>query len=235
MVPNDPFLNENQPLPPGVELQLSFDRLAAEFSTYHIGAKPDTLKGKPLDLTNVYAQVEYVSSTSLRHYADSIENAPISFKYDDCSVLYKALPTGEQSIRLENLKGGNTPDYLFIGIIETAALNGNTSESSVKFKNHKIKEINLTLNGNSCLGFPMKISHNYPIWPYFKFHDVLGKLQNNGLSTQQTMVSFCKNMLFSHKFDGEESGQGWLGITINTDNAAGFSTGYTLGKTTATL
>ena len=64
----------------------------------------------------MYAQVEYISSAALRRYADSIENAPISFKYDDCSVLHKALPTGEQSIRRENIRGGNTPDYIFIGI-----------------------------------------------------------------------------------------------------------------------
>ena len=230
MIPNDPFLNENQPLPPGVELQLSFDRLAAKFSTYHIGTKEETLKGQTLKLTNVYAQVEYVSSPALRQYADSIQNAPIVFKYDDCSVLYKTLSTGEQSMHIENIKGGKTPDYIFIGLVETSALNGNSDESPTKFKCHGVKEINLTLNGNPCLGFPIKITNNYPMWPYLKFHDVLGKLQNNGLSTQMTMVQFRKNMLYAHKFQGEESDQGWIGVSLTTENAAGFQKGFTLGN-----
>ena len=230
MIPNDPFLNENQPLPPGVELQLSFDRLTAEFSTYNLSSKTDELKGKTLKLKNVYAQAEYITSTALRQYADSIENSPAKFKYDECSVMYKALPTGDQSIRLENIKGGKTPDYLFIGIMKTAALNGKTDEASLKFKCHNIKDINLTLNGNSCTGFPMKINNNYPIEPYFKYYDVLGKLQNNNISTQMTMKQFQNNMIHAHKFEGEDCDQGWLSVSLSTKSNTGFAAGYTLGK-----
>ena len=71
--------------------------------------------------------------------------------------------------------------------------------------------------------------NNYPIWPYFIYHDVLGKLQNNTLSTQQTMVKFRKNMLYAHRFQGEQSDQGWIGVTLTTENAAGFQKGLTLG------
>ena len=74
-----PFLNENKPLPPGVELQLSFERLSADFSVQKINtAGEDTLKGTTLKLTNVYAQVEYISSNALRQYADSIHNSPLT-------------------------------------------------------------------------------------------------------------------------------------------------------------
>ena len=41
----------------------------------------------------------------------------------------------EQSIRLENLRGGNTPDYIFAGIIKTKALNGDFQAGSTVFKN----------------------------------------------------------------------------------------------------
>ena len=40
--PNDPFLNENSPLPPGIELKISFDRLQANHSTYLVNGKTDT-------------------------------------------------------------------------------------------------------------------------------------------------------------------------------------------------
>ena len=207
MIPNDPFLNENKPLPPGVELQLSFDRLKADYSICKVG-QADPQAGKVLKLKNVFAQVEYISSPIMRNYMDKIDTSPLVYKYDEISVMYKTLVTGEQSIRLENLKGGNTPDYLFIGIMPTTAMNGTVSESSTRFRNYGIKEINLTLNGASCQGYPMRINNDQPVVPYFKFHETLGKIQNSSLAGQLSMDKFCRHTIFAHKFEGEESTQG---------------------------
>ena len=143
--------------------------------------------------------------------------------------MYKALNTGEQSIRLENLKGGNTPDFLFMGIVPTASINGSTTHTSTKFRNYDVKEVNLTLNGSSCQGFPLRIENDYPLGAYYKFHDTLGKLQNPTLAGQLSMDKFARHMIFSHKFEGEESSQGWIGVTINTNSSSGFSSGHTLG------
>ena len=67
------------------------------------------------------------------------------FSYDDTTVMCKLLPQGESCIRIENLRGGNTPDFVFMGIIPTAALNGSTSLSSLKFENCEIEEVNFLL------------------------------------------------------------------------------------------
>ena len=225
--PNDSFLNENKVLPPGLELKLVFDRLKADFSVFKLDGE-DSLKGKMLELKDVYAHVEYISSPALRNYHDRIQSAPLEFSYDDTTVMCKLLPQGETCIRIENLRGGNTPDFVFMGIIPTAALNGSSNLSSLKFENFEIEEINLTLNGNSCHGYPVRVSNNNPIWLYQKFLDNIGRLENSTAGTQLKLLEFRKNMLISHKFEGEESPQGWLGISLNLKNA--FTTSHTLGK-----
>jgi hypothetical protein len=218
ITPNDAFLNENQPLPPGAELQLSFDRLPAEFSVLKLEKEgDDTLKGKVLELKNVFAQVEYISSPMLRNFADQLMVAPITYKYDECTVLCKTLPKGEQQIRLENIRGGNTPDYVFIGLTDTTALNGSTKNASTCFKNHGVKEINITLNGNSCHGYPIQIRNDYPMWPYKQLAKVLSKSNNPTCSNQQTMDGFMMSCIFAHKFEGEDSNQGWIGVTFTLD------------------
>ena len=112
MIPSAGFLHENKPLPPNVELKLSFDRLAAEFSTTLVDKNgSDSLRGKVLELKNVYAQVEYITSPHLRSYFDRISEKPISYTYDECSVLYKNLPISEQGIRLDNLKQGYSKHF----------------------------------------------------------------------------------------------------------------------------
>lgn len=229
MTPNDPFLNENKPLPPGVELQLSFDRLISDFSVLNV-TNTDPMKGKILELKNVYASVEYVTSDALRTYSDRISATPIPFIYDECTVLYKALPLNDQQIRLENIRGGNTPDYVFIGIIETEKISGSTKTSAIEFKSSAIKEFNLTLNGSSCLGFPLKIENNFPIWPFLKFHDTLGNMNNSTSANQFSLSEFKEMSLFSHKFEGEDATQGWLGVGLTLNDSTGFTKPHTLGK-----
>ena len=227
LTPNDSFLNENKVLPPGLELKLVFDRLKADFSVFKFDGE-DSLKNQILDLKDVYAHVEYISSPALRNYHDRMQSSPLEFSYDDTTVMCKLLPQGESCIRIENLRGGNTPDFVFMGIIPTSALNGSTGLSSLKFENCDIEEVNLTLNGNSCHGFPVRVANNNPIWLYHKFLDNIGRLENSTAGTQLKLHEFKKNMLISHKFEGEESPQGWLGISLNLKKP--FSTSHTLGK-----
>ena len=214
MTPNDPFLNENHPLPPGIELKLFFDRLTAENSILKIKAD-DPLKGKVLELKDVYAQVEYISSPILRNIFDQMQIRPLEFQYDECTVMCRSIPVNEQYVRLENLKGGNIPDYLFMAVVQTAALNGSSNLSPINFKNNGIKEINLTLNGNSCLGFPMRIQNDTPIWPYHKFLDTLGRASNESNTRQWGLDTFERNCIYAHKFEGEETTQGWIGVTLS--------------------
>ena len=120
-----------------------------------------------------------------------------------------------------------------MGVIPTAALNGSTSLSPIKFKSLGIKELNLTLNGNSCHGFPLKFVNDYPIWAYYKFLDVIGRLQNSNDGQQLTLEEFRRNMLIAHKFEGEDSPQGWLGVSLALEASEGFKASHTLGKQTS--
>ena len=92
MIASDPFLNQNCPLPPGVELQLSFERLKIEFAAVLAPDAEDSHKGKIIPLKNVFAEVEYISSPLLRAKMSAIESAPIKYIYDDLDVIYKTIP-----------------------------------------------------------------------------------------------------------------------------------------------
>ena len=225
MTPNDSFLNENHTLPPGVELKLTFDRHQAQYSCITIG-EDKTLKGKVLELKDVYAQVEYISSPILRSYFDRREIEPIVYKYDEISVLCRSVPINEQYVRLENIKGGNTPDYVFFGLVKSSALNGSLDFASLNFANNNVKEVNLTLNGNSCNGYPMRIQNDYPVWPYFKFFTTLGRLMDQSASAQIRLSDFQNTVIYSHKFEGEDATSGWLGVTFSL--AEGLTEPFTL-------
>ena len=105
MLPNSGFLNNNQVLAPGCELKITFDRIEADCSVCKVGNQ-DPLPGKVIEVKNVSAQTTYISSPYLRNLFDQIDEHPIKYKYDDCSVIVRNLPVNEQTIRLDNLYGG---------------------------------------------------------------------------------------------------------------------------------
>ena len=227
LTPNDPFLNENHPLPPGVELKLSFERLQARFSCLKL-SETDILAGKTLELKDLYAQVEYVSSPLMRNAFDSVQIKPLEYNYDECTVMCRSIPFNEKYVRLENIRGGNCPDYIFFGLVKTSALSGSFALQSHDYENHNLKEINLTLNGNSCHGYPLRTKNNKPIWAYYRLFDTLGRLLNTNLGRQWEMSDFAYNCLFSHKFEGEDTSSGWIGVDLAFDTTP--TEQLTLGK-----
>lgn len=182
----------------------------------------------------MYLKARYYSSPYLRNYFSTIENEDISYFYDEAVVYHKNLPQGETIIRLNNIIGGNTPKYLFAGIISTVALNGNYDFSSTRFQRHGITEFDLTLNGYSCNGFPITSVNGSPLQNYEKF------LQTTGRKFQATSPELLSptdfksfHYLYSHKFEGETSESGWLGINLKLEQA--FDANYVLGNIKVSL
>ena len=145
--PNFGFLGSPEPLMKDCELKLSFDRANFKTAIQEIGTV--TTASTKIEIANVVAYTEYVSSPTIQSYFSKIDSGPIIYQYDECEVYTKNIPKGETTIRFDNLKGGNVPSYIFAGIIEQSALEGNLAYSSTRFKNHNVEEFNISLNGNS--------------------------------------------------------------------------------------
>ena len=153
----------------------------------------------------------------MRSAFETVNIKPLEYKYDECTVMCRTIPINEKYVRLENIRGGNCPDYIFFGLVNTAAFSGSFDFQSHNYENHNLKEVNLTLNGNSCHGFPLRMKNNKPVWAYFRLFDTLGRLLNSKLGRQWEMTDFAYNCLFSHKFEGEDTSSGWIGVDLAFD------------------
>ena len=179
-------------------------------------------------MKNVFLRSRYISSPYLRNYFSSIEDKPISYFYDECVVYHKNLPQNETNIRLSNIIGGNTPRYLFAGIIKASALNGDAKLSSTAFKPHGVIEFDLTLNGYSCNGFPITSENGSPTNCYEKFLETTGRKYNTTISEMINPWDFKQfHYIYSHKFEGETTDNGWLGVNLKL--ATALTDNYVLG------
>ena len=212
IIPLVGFLGNNDPLPTNTEVKLSFDRTNPGI-TLLATANQDI----ELAITDCYAMTEYVSSPELRSYFDGIDNRPIRYDYEDCEVYSKSVPQGETIVRFDNLRGGNVPSHMFIGFIETAALNGDYTSSSTRFAPHKVSQINISLNGNSVNGYPLRVEDERCVIPLTKFVDCTNQIFNINAGSMLTPYEFNFNWLWSHCFEAEESSRGWIGVDFKLD------------------
>ena len=210
--PSMGFLGSPEPLLNNTELKISFDRCKPE--TALITTAAITNDCDYIEIKDCYALTEYVSAPDLREYFDSIDVSPIVYEYDSVEVLIKNIPKDETDIRLDNIKGGKIPSFLFIGLLPQSSLNGDFAKSSTSFRNHNLTDVNITLNGNSLNSFPINMKHNSLIYPLYKFLESTDQLYNNGCGSTLTINDFESNYLIAHKFECEVSNTGWIGINL---------------------
>ena len=236
-IPNSGFLNSNLPLMNNCELKLSFDRLISNvglLTTQDLDSgdldNPRTIvhnyNDYPLKIENCYAVAEYISSEELNNYFARVEYDPIPYHYEDCELTLKNLTTGLTNIRIDNIKGGEIPNCIFAGIIPTSSLNGDMKKSCTAFTCNNVLQFNFTLNGNSVHGYPIDINNSSPVFPYHRFMEATNRYMNPSCGEGLKLNQFRHNWLYAHKFEGEISEEGWLGVNIKLSEP--LMTPYTL-------
>ena len=211
IIPNTGFIGSPDLLLKNCELKLSFDRAHPSLAVLKVGEAelPDVL-----EIKECFAVTDYISSPDIRDYFSTIETQPFVYSYDDVDVIIKNIPLGETEIRFDTLRGGNTPSYMFVGIIPQKSLIGDVEESSTGFRANNVSEMNITYNGNSVNGYPINITESSYIFPMLKYLDVTGQLYNQSCGKTLTGPEFEYNFLWSHKFEAEPSPEGWVGVNF---------------------
>jgi len=224
-MPNSGFLNSNLPLLNNTELKLSFDRLNMEFSMIEAGdvAVTKDMKGSPLVIKDCEAIVEYIMCDELEKYFMNIDNGPIPYHYQECDITIKGLPKDETNIRFDNIKGGNIPMAMFVGITPTANLSGHVNYSSTSFDCTTVSEFDITLNGHSVNGYPLLNPNLSPVYPLYKFLDATSRYMNPESGDSMRLGMFMHNWIYAHRFEGETSDRGWLGINLKLKENLGES------------
>ena len=93
-------------------------------------------------------------------------------------------------------------------------MTGDFSTSSTGFKSLNVQEFNISLNGNSVNGYPLQLKREGSILPLHRFNEVTGRLYNTDFGAGLTLNKFSTNYIWSHKFEGEQTSQGWISINL---------------------
>ena len=212
-VPNFGFLSSKDLLVKDCEVKLSFDRTTPTMSVI----KKETVTDIPeLEIFDCMLFAEYASSPLLRDRFTI--DSPISYEYEDIEVLIKHLDSGSTNIRLDNIRGGNVPSHIFIGIIPSKNLQGDFEKSAKQFERNDVQEMSIMLNGNVVNGYPIRVDHGSPVFPMYKFFETTNRLCNVNCGSVTGFQEFRSNWIWSHKFEAEGS-QGWLSVNVKLEKA----------------
>ena len=64
----------------------------------------------------------------------------------------------------------------------------------------------------------MSLKYGSPIGPMQKFYDVTNRFYNVQCGESFDAIGFNYNFIWAHKFEGESSGQGWIGCDLKLDS-----------------
>ena len=228
------ILNCPQPLLPNTEVKFTFERLPASYALFYKDLKdpkPTILdQNKPIDIKDCFLELEYVSSPYLRNLHAQIVERPITYYYDDTMIYMKDLSKGSQNLRVNNLCGGLTPEYIFAGLLPSTCLNPDFIKTSVRFENPDIQTACITLNGSPVQGYPITcMMAKNSMQFYSKFLDSIDKWKKSAAASTIDFMSFNNNFcLISHHFEGEQTNEGWIGFDIKFDKPT--TKDYTFGE-----
>ena len=218
IIPIFGFLGSSTPLVKNVELKLSFDRAPGNLSVFKWEGTPESCD-KPFEISNCHAVTEYISSPALRSYFDGIDNNPIVYEYEEPEVFIRSLESGTKTLRIEAIKGGNLPSYIFAGIIPQDYLIGSIDHCASEFTQNNVTRFNITVDGHSVNGYPIDTANHRRIYPLAKFLDTTNSLMNLNVGQTLNVETFKHNFIWSHKFEVERSSTGWIGIDLKLDTA----------------
>ena len=219
-IPDFGFLGSMDPLAKNVELRLNFDRAPKSFSVLDFtgsGSDDKLKKEGPWIINECHCVTEYISSPDLRALYDTIQHTPLIYEYEDFVVTTRPLDENQKVLRVDGIQGGNLPIYMFAGIIATSAIDGTKEKTITGFRQFGVTEFNITLNGQSVNGYPIKCEKDRTTIPMVKWLDSTNRLNNNLCGRTLTVDSFRENFIWSHYFEVEESPNGWLSLDFKLE------------------
>ena len=157
-------------LPSGQRWSLSFERAETKYSTLVSVPSTDMANVKKvLPLEDVYLMIPYVNDEKMNQMESNWVHRPISVGYDSYQLQRFSLESGSPNIRLSNIINGKLPKLLLYGIMHESAYMGSFEESSTKFSQHNLIEVDMLLNGVSVQGMPLKMTSECVSVPYTRF------------------------------------------------------------------
>lgn len=218
IIPSFGFLGDSLPLVKNVELKLSFDRAVGNIGVLKWSDEAGIKSiDKPIEISNCHAVTELVSSPSMRSFFEDIEMNPIVYKFEEAEVIVRTLEKQVETLRIDAVKGGNLPSYIFAGIIPQTSLTGTLESCSTEFTQHGVTRFNFTIDGQSVNGYPIEVTHPSRVYPLVKFLDTTSGLLNVDAGKTLGVETFKHNYLWSHKFEVENSSSGWIGIDFKLE------------------
>ena len=213
--PNFGFLRDSQPLMKGADLKLKFDR--AKSSVAFLNKVASTTETLPnyIEITDCSVQTEWVSSPELRAHFAKIDTSPLKYDFDECQVYLRNLEKNQKTVRINQIRSGNLPSHMFVGIIESPALDGSLELSSTGFQCNNVERFNITLDGSCVNGYPISVESESPVYPLLKFNDTVARLSNISAAGGFSQYEFSYNFLWSHHFEAETTSTGWINIELD--------------------
>ena len=195
----------NDLLPSNTALDLSFERVKA--SSSGILTKSVDLEDSVLELKDCYMMLPFKRDESMFQLERNAIEKPLKIKYDDFIIKRFNVPTGTDSVMMNDIISGQLPYRIFWGLQKMASYSGSFENSSSRFNRNGVNKVNIYIDGKEGDDFPLTLSQEMVGLPFIKFLQSTNQLQNGYLSRTLSLTEYRdSNCIFSTSLDPDTSG-----------------------------
>jgi hypothetical protein len=218
---NHGICSDNQILPAGVHVRMSFHRAKARKSVIDISDTPTTFPTNAVKLLEPSLQVCWTYSSKLKSQMGQISNSGISIPYESSHIRHRVLDNGLSDFSVQIMQGP-MPEYIVFFFQEPERFENSLLLSSSKLSRHGLEQFSLVLDNTVCEHYPLKV-HKYGNSTFFHefYKRFLIMCSNYGDSYEQILPekTFLEtNFMIIENFGDFEHKEGNLMVHLKFDH-----------------
>ena len=155
MVPlNHGLADENQLLPPGIHVRLSFHRANAKRALVNVTNKLINFESATIPIQDPTLHVCWAYSNKLDQQMTKVATNGLEVSYLSSHIRYSVLD-GSRLEYTVPISQGPLPKYIIFFLMSQERFAGDVMLSSTKFETHDIKQFSLLMDSDTMPGYPL--------------------------------------------------------------------------------
>jgi hypothetical protein len=157
--PHSDLFLQTRYLIPGIDMRIQFERATDDFCL--VAPTVANQKSFKVDLDEVILYVKkqnILPSLAIGILKSWESGQPIAYPMKKVEIKTFSIATGTMQVINENLITGQVPDRVIVGIVSSQNLHGTQTTNPFVFKDHNLRYINASVDGDQISGRPLELS-----------------------------------------------------------------------------
>jgi len=218
---NHGLCRENQVLPAGVHVRLSFHRANAKKALVDISNEVIKFPQTVIPLIEPVLQVCWAFSPKLTQDMSKISSVGLNIPFESGHIRHRVLDDGLMEHNVQIIQG-QVPKYMAFFLMEPDRFANDFKYSSTKMERHGLTQFSLVMDNETMQHYPLKVikygTSNFYHQFYRRWLQMTDRYEDNETDIMDEETYINSNFIILETFEDLENKEGHLAVKLNFDS-----------------